>query len=131
MSNVLQKQVQYVSTGSAPSAAEAQVAYSGRVQVTLPTVRAIIKGWLNASSATGTTNWFVRIHRGNGVAGAAIGQASMVTITAGNSYDIWVEASEQLLNMEFVDYTLTLQASGGTAATFFQAAMLEVELING
>jgi hypothetical protein len=131
MSSILQKQVTYTSAGSAPGAAQVQVAYSGRVQVTLPTVRAIIKGWVNTVAATGTTMFQLRIYRGNGLAGTVIGNASAVTVTAGNYFDIWVEASEQLLNMEFVDYTLGFTAVGASGGTSFNGAMLEVELING
>ena len=131
MSNVLQKQV-YSGVPFGPAAgSEYQAAYSGRVQVTLPTVRAIVKGWLSAVPATGTTYWQLRIVRGNWLTGNQVGPTVYSYPTVAKNDEMCLQVSEQLLNMEFVDYSLAFTASGASANTSFSACLLEVELING
>lgn len=132
MSSVLQKQV-----GSAAAAVtlttttETLVAYSNRVELTLPTVRSIIKGWANVTQGGSTTALVARIRRGNGIAGAIVATATIFVTAANSPIEINVQFAEQLVNAEFADYSLTLQQTGAVANGTANLAQIEVETING
>jgi len=131
MSNVLQKQVNWVSGVSVPTSAQTQILYSGRVQVTLPTVRAVVKGFMNITSGTSCVILQARVYRGQFATGSGVGSNILRNTTAGNSDELNFAWSEQLLNVEYVDYSVTLTCVSATAASTVNIGLLEIELING
>jgi hypothetical protein len=111
--------------------AETLAAYSGRVEIPYQTIRAIIKGWLQAGWATGTTGVILRLRRGNGITGAVIAGGNTEPATAATASDLTIKWAEQLLNAEYADYSLTVQQVGATANGTINLSAIEVEMING
>lgn len=132
MSSVLQKQI---GINAAPislvGTTETVIAYSNRVEVPLPTVRAIVKGWALLTLGTAATGFVLRIRRGNGITGAVVAGGNILTFVAGNTVDSWIVFAESLQNAEAADYTLTAVQSGATGPGTVQFCSIEVELING
>jgi len=108
------------------------IAYSGRVQVTLPTVRAIVKCFCNCVPGPSTTSFRLRLFRGNTNTGTPMGNSAFIVPAAGAlAAEITLTWSEQLLSMEYVDYSVWLQQAAATGSGTTQMVLLEVELING
>jgi hypothetical protein len=131
MSGILQKQQ---TTGAAlvtVTNTELLLAYSGRVEATFPTIRSIIKGWLQVALSAGTTGIILRLRRGNGIAGTLVAGGNTQTVTASTTVDASIKFSEQLLNVEFADYSLTIQTVAAGANSTINLASIEVETING
>lgn len=132
MSSILQKQIGLANGNpSLVTTAELAAAYSGRVEVPLPTVRAIIKGWAFLQTGNTVTGVVLRIRRGLGVTGTVIAGGPILTAAAGVLVDTSIKWAESLNNAEFADYTLTVTQIGATSNGTIQYASIEVELING
>ena|ERR1051326_2080145 len=132
MSAPLQKQC----VANAPSAnilagAETLMAYTGRVEANFRTVRAVVKGWLQLTFPAGSTGLVLRIRRGNGIAGAVVagGNTETAGIAAGKVGDYSIQFSEQLIDPEFVDYSLTAAITGTGNNTNAFIATIEAELL--
>jgi hypothetical protein len=132
MSSIVQKQIG-LSSGiiNLVTTAETLVAYTGRCEANLPTLRAIIRGWALITPGTGTTAMQLRIRRGNGITGAVVGVTGPISLAMGQYFDTDVINVESVSNVEYVDYSLTVQATGASANGTVGAATIEVELING
>jgi hypothetical protein len=132
MSSILQKQI-----GVAPSLisltlnTETLVAYSGRVEANSPTVRAVIRGWAKIGAGTGSTGVIPRLRRGNGINGAPLGGFGILTMAPGQALDTTLVMAESLQNIEYADYSLTIQQVSATGDGSVGGAAIEVELING
>lgn len=131
MSSIMQKQCVPGSALVTVTNTELLLAYSGRVEVPLPTIKAIIKGWLQIVLSAGTTGIILRLRRGNGIAGAVVAGGNTETVTASTTVDLSIKFAEQLLNFEFADYSLTVQTVAAGANSTINLATIEVELING
>lgn len=132
MSSILQKQVGIATAAvTLTTTTETQVAYSGRVEATYPTTRMVIKGWANVTQGGSTTALVARLRRGNGIAGTVVATATIFVTAANSPIEVNVWFAEQLLNIEFQDYSLTLQQTGAVANGTANLAQIEVETING
>jgi hypothetical protein len=132
MSSILQKQV-----GVLPGLIaltlnnEILVAYTGRCEAIAPTLRAIVRGWLNLTLGTGVTGITTRIRRGNGITGAVVLVGGATSLPALINTDFTTIAVETLQNVEYADYSLTVQQIGGSGSGNILIGTIEVELING
>ncbi len=132
MSALLQKNVQVVApSANIIGAAETLMVYSGKVDLSLQTARLVIKAWLQITLAAGTTGLILRLRRGNGVTGALVagGNTETAGLAAGKVCDLDLNFSEQLVNQDFADYSLTVQQAGAPANTLANIATIEVELL--
>lgn len=113
--------------------AETVLIYSGRCELTFPTMRAIARGWLQIVYGTGTTGVILRIRRGNGLSGTVLagGNTETAGVAAAAVADLSIQASESVAGNEFADYTLTAQQVAATANGTVNLAHIEVETING
>jgi hypothetical protein len=132
MSSILQKQ-QGLAAGTpitVTTTTETLVAYTGRCECNLPTLRSIIKGWLAITTGTGVTALVLQIRRGNGITGASI---ASVTVAAAASTQLTqtIKFSEQLSFWEYADYSFTVTQTGATGNGSITAGLVEVEQING
>jgi hypothetical protein len=132
MSSILQKQQ---GQAIAPpititTTTETLCAYSGRVEANLATLTSIIKGWATITTGAGTTALVFRLRRGNGITGAVVATVTITTAASVTVMDV-IKFAEQLLNVEFADYSLTVQQTGAGANGSIVLAMIEVEQING
>src|SRR5258708_15045833 len=132
MSALLQKQTSF----NAPSqniiaGAETLMAYSGRVEVGFQTVRAIIKGFVQLTFPAGSTGIILRLRRGAGITAVLVagGNTENATPAPGKVGDYSIVFSEQLLGLEFVDYSLTVGIPGTGSNTNAFIASIEVELL--
>lgn len=122
--------IQFGTLATLTAATEGQVLDSGRVAVSMPTMRAIVTALASVALAAGCTQLTAKIHRGAGIGGATL-QTSTINTTASTQQDISIGFSEQLLNADFAEYTFSLaQVGAGTNATVAWA-LLRVDLING
>jgi hypothetical protein len=131
MSSILQKQV---ATGVAlvtVTNTELLLAYSNRMEANLATMRAIIKGWFQIVLSAATTGMITRIRRGNGITGTVVAGGNTQTVTASTTIDADIWFSESLVNVEFADYSLTVQTVAAGANSTINIAQIEVESING
>jgi hypothetical protein len=132
MSSITQKQI-----GTTPAAvtlvttAETMVAYTGRCEANLPTLRAIIKAWALITTGAGTTNVSFRLRRGNGLAGAVVVNGPPVALGPATQLDTSMVFAETLQNVEYADYSLTIAQTGASGNGVVQMASIEVEMING
>ena len=132
MSNVMQKQI-----GVLPAFTflnlntETLVAYTGRCAAPLPTMRAIIKGWATVTLGAGVAALGLRIRRGNGINGAQLVYGGGSTLPALLTDDFAIVWAESVQNVEYVDYSLTVQHAGASGNGNVSIASIEVELING
>ena len=131
MSAILQKQVTSAASLTTSANTELLCAYSGRMEANFPTIRAIIRGWVQVAFAASTTGVILRLRRGNGITGTVVagGNTQLVTASTTTQASIWF--SEQLLNVEFADYSLTIQTVAAGANSTVNLAQIEVESING
>ena len=132
MSSILQKQ-QGLAAGTpitVTTTTETLVAYSGRVEANLPTLRSIIKGWVAITTGTGVTALVLNIRRGNGITGAIVA-ALTVAAAASSQLQHTIKFSEQLLNIEYADYSLTVTQTGASGNGSITNGLIEVEQING
>lgn len=109
---------------------EKQLIDSGRVSVSMATMRAVVTAVCNITAAVGTTQVVANLYRGSGILGVQV-QQSNVTLVAGNSGDVNVCFSEQVRNQDFAEYTFSVQALGATGSGNVVWAILRVDLING
>jgi hypothetical protein len=132
MSSILQKQIG-VAVGNVTVVGinETVVAYTGRCEANLPTVRAIVRGWICFQQGTGGTGFVVRIRRGNGLVGNQINPSVTITLPAGSQLDSTQIITESLQNVEYADYTLSVSSPGASGNSTVLGASIEVELING
>jgi uncharacterized protein (DUF1501 family) len=107
------------------------MAYTGRLEVGLQTVRAIIKGWLQITFPAASTGLILRIRRGFGTTGVVVagGNTETAGVAAGKIGDYALHFSEQILNAEFVDYSLTAAITGTGNNTAAQITTIEGELL--
>jgi hypothetical protein len=132
MSSIVQKQIGTTAAAvTLVTTAETFVAYTGRCEANLPTLRAIVRCWALITTAAGTTNVSFRIRRGNGLAGAVIVNGPPVSLGPSTQLDTSMVFAETLLNVEYADYSLTVAQTGASANGVVQMASIEVELING
>jgi hypothetical protein len=131
MSSILQKQV---ATGAAlvtVANTELLLAYSGRMEANLATFRSVIKAWFQIALSAATTGMITRIRRGNGIAGTLVAGGNTQTVTASTTIDADIWFSESFQNVEFTDYSLTVQTVAAGANSTINIAQIEVESING
>jgi hypothetical protein len=132
MSTILQKQIGVTSGNvNVVGINETVVAYTGRCECPLPTVRAIVRGWILFQQGTGGTGFVVRIRRGNGLVGNQINPSAVVTLPAGNQLDSSYIIAESLANVEYADYTLSVSSPAASGNSTVLGGSIEVELING
>jgi hypothetical protein len=132
MSSILQKQVGVLPGLIALTLnTETLVAYTGRCEAIAPTLRAIVRGWLNLTLGTGVTGITTRIRRGNGITGAVVLVGGATALPALINTDFTTIAVETLQNVEYADYSLTVQQIGGSGSGNILIGTIEVELING
>ncbi len=134
MSAVIQKAVGIVASPiSLVTTTETLVAYSGQARTTFPTMRAFISAWLQIVYGATTTGVILRIRRGNGITGAVVagGNTETAGVAAATVQDLSIKFSEQLINSEFADYSLTVQQVAATTAGTAQMGSIEAELLNG
>ena len=131
MSAILQKQVGIGVAVTIVTTAETLICYSGRVEANLGTLRSVIRGWLQIAMSAASTTLTLRIRRGNGIAGAVVAGGNAENVVASNTDDFNITFAEQLLNVEFADYSLTAQMAGANANSTVNLSMIEVEFING
>jgi hypothetical protein len=133
MSAILQKTVGIGSAVTLVTTTETLVAYSGQLRNTFPTLRAIIKGWLQIVYGTNTTGVQLRIRRGNGISGAVVagGNTETAGVAAAAVADLAIKFAESVQNAEFQDYSLTVQQVAASANGTVNLAMIEAESING
>ncbi len=131
MSSILQKQAGVGSALVTVTNTELLLAYSGRLEVTYQTIRTIIKGWLQIVLSAATTGIILRLRRGNGITGAVVAGGNTETVTASTTIDLSIKFTEQLINAEFADYSLTVQTVAAGANSTINLATIEVESING
>lgn len=131
MSSILQKQIGVGAALVTVTNTELLIAYSGRVEITLPTVRSIIRGWLQIALSAATTGMITRIRRGNGITGAVVAGGNTQTVGASTTVDANLIFAEQLLNAEFADYSFTIQTVAAGANSTINLSSIEVETING
>lgn len=132
MSSILQKQIG-VAAGNVTvvGTAETVVAYTGRCEANLPTVRAVIRAWVCFQQGTGGTGFVIRIRRGNGLTGTQINPSVTITLPAANQLDSTQIITESLQNVEYADYTLSVTSPAASGNSTVLGAAIEVELING
>jgi hypothetical protein len=132
MSSILQKQIGVTTANiNVVGINETVVAYTGRCEATLPTMRAIVRGWIQFQQGTGGTGFVVRIRRGNGLVGNQINPSATITLPAGNQLDSSYIIAETVSNVEYVDYTLSVSSPGASGNSTVLGGSIEVELING
>jgi hypothetical protein len=132
MSSIVQKQIGIAALAvTLVTTGETIVAYSGRCEANLPTLRAIIKGWALVTMGAGATGFTMRLRRGNTLGGALVTGGFPVTFAAAAQLDTWLVWAESLSNIEAADYCLTVQQVGASGNGSVLLASIEVELING
>ena len=131
MSNYLQVQVASSAALVTTANTELLIAYSGRMEANLATLRSIIKGWAQIALSAGTTGLITRFRRGNGITGTVVAGGNTQTVTASTTVTVDLQFSEQLLNVEFADYSFTVQTVAAGANSTINLAQIEVGSING
>jgi hypothetical protein len=122
MSSILQKQIgTSVPTGIPLNIGETFACYTGRCEVTAPTVRAIIRAWALITTGSGNT----------GLTGPSVAGGYVLNMAAGVNADTHLIFAESLNNAEYADYSLTLTPQGAGASGIINISSIEVELING
>jgi hypothetical protein len=132
MSAILQKQIGYGLGVTLPFGVEVVIAYTGRCEANLPTLRAIVKGWVQFQTGAAATGITYRMRRGNGVSGPIIG-GTTPTIPYNPNFvgDTTLIFTESLQNVEYADYSFTAQQQGAAGNGTAMLGSIEVELING
>lgn len=120
----------YASGLTVQQSAETQILDSGRVAVSMPTMRSVVTVLANVSVAASNTTLNGRLHRGPGILGATL-LTTTINTTSGWSQDISIVFSEQVLNAESVEYTFSLIQNGAGGPGTANWAVLRVDLING
>jgi hypothetical protein len=111
MSAILQKQIgTVIGNPTLVTTAETLVAYTGRCEANMPTLRAIIRGWATINQGTGGTGIQLRIRRGNTVTSPVVGVGPVVSLAALAVLDTSLILTESLINVEYADYCLTAAA---------------------
>lgn len=132
MSAILQKQIgTVIGNPTLVTTAETLVAYTGRCEANMPTLRAIIRGWATINQGTGGTGIQLRIRRGNTVTSPVVGVGPVVSLAALAVLDTSLILTESLINVEYADYCLTAAAIGASGNGIVQAGSIEVEFTNG
>jgi hypothetical protein len=132
MSSILQKQIGIGKGNILVTNTETLAAYTGRCEVTAPTVRSIIKCWVWFQTGAAATGIVFRIRRGNGIAGPIVGaDTPTILYPAGTVAQFTFIIAESLQDSEFVDYSLTLTQLGAAGNGTLSLSSIEVEVING
>ena len=131
MSSILQKQVVTASALATVTNTELLLAYSGRMEANLATLRSIIRGWCQIVLSAATTGLITRFRRGNGITGTQVAGGNTQTVSASTTVTVDLQFSEQLINVEFADYSFTVQTVAAGANSTINLAQIEVESING
>jgi hypothetical protein len=131
MANILQKATGFGAAITVTTTTETLVAYSGRAEISFQTIRALVKGWLQIATGTGTTGLQLRLRRGNGVGGSLLAGGNTQVVSASATDDFNIISAEQLLNQEYQDYSFTVQQVGATGNATVNLGSIEVEMING
>jgi hypothetical protein len=132
MSSITQKQIGVAAANiNVVGVNETVVAYTGRCEANLPTLRAIVRGWILFLQGTGGVGFVVRIRRGNGLVGNQINPSTTITLPAGSQLDSTQIITESLQNVEYADYTLSVSSPGASGNSTVLGGSIEVELING
>ena len=133
MPAVLQKQVGNGGPITLVTTAETLIAYSGKCELAMQTMRLIIKAWLQIVYGTAATGIILRIRRGNGTTGAVVagGNTETAGVAAAAVADLSIQFAEQIINQEFSDYSLTAQQVAATGNATANLGQIEVEAING
>ncbi len=132
MSSVLQMQQGLAQSTpiTVTTTTETLVAYTGRVEANLPTLRSIIECWLSITTGTGVTALVLNIRRGNGITGAIVATCTVFN-TASQLVEHNLYFSEQLLNVEFADYSFTVTQTGATGNGSITNGIITCTQING
>lgn len=109
---------------------EAVILDSGRIPVSMATMRAVVTAVANVQMGTGGTLLSARIRKGSGISAPAM-IVNTINTTAGWWQDINCVWSEQVLNNDFVEYTFTLAQQGASTNGSVVWGALRVDLING
>jgi hypothetical protein len=132
MSAITQKQIGIGQGVLMPTGTEVVIAYTGRCEANLPTLRAIVKGWVQFTTGAAATGLTLRMRRGNGVTGPIIGGTTpTIPYNANFTGDTTLIFTETLQNVEYADYSFTVQQQGAAGNGTALLGSIEVELING
>lgn len=135
MAEVLEKSVTYQSNMglNVPTTSETQVLVSPKVPVPTQTALISVRVWLALTTGTGTAAIGIRIREGSGLSGQAINQVFSQSIgaAAGNIEGFVHQATQEVRNVESVQYTLAIAQTAATGNGTVQTAAIEVEVLNG
>lgn len=121
----------YATNLTVTTTTELLCAYSLPVKASYQTVRYCVRAWLNITMSAASTTITLRIRRGNGITGAVVGGGFAENVVASNTDDFNCCFSEQQINAEFADYSLTVQMAAASGNSTVNAAMIEVATIAG
>lgn len=132
MSSILQMQqgLAQATPITVTTTAETLVAYTGRVECNLPTLTSIIEGWLSITTGTGVTALVLKLRRGDGITGTVVATATVFN-TASQLVEHSIKFSEQLINQEYADYSLTVTQTGATGNGSITNGHVMCSQING
>lgn len=106
---------------------ETAAATSPEVRVPARTGRVLVLAWAKLTTGAATTTVTPRLRRGSGTAGTAVGDATVEAIkaAAGSSEVFSVFFTEDVDNVDTVQFTFTLQQAGATGnGTIVQAGIV-------
>ncbi len=73
-----------------------------------------VSGWAQVTAGVGATAFTARLRRGQGIAGAVVGEGNPVSVAAGNTVEVEVETEDQPGDVDHQAYTLTVQQTAAT-----------------
>ncbi|MGH9669409.1 MAG: hypothetical protein ACRD3A_04780 [Terriglobales bacterium] len=90
-------------------------------------VQAVILAWGQLTTGAGVTTVTPRIRRGNTITGALVGEANAeaLKVAAGSTEPFFIMVAEDLVRLSSIQYSFTLQQTGGAAnGTVLQASIV-------
>jgi hypothetical protein len=116
-----------------PTVSETAIVTSPFAKCSSPYLRAVVEAWAQLTLGTGTTAVTPRMHRGGDATGPVVGEvnAEQIKTAAGSTEPFYLMISEELANLDSVQYTFTLQQTAATGAGTALQAAIKVTLLSG
>ena len=132
MAKVLEKEITFSTTDiTVTTTTETIVGTTPQARLPVRNCRAIVRGFAHLTTGAATTTVTPRIRRGTLVTSPLVGEANaeQVKAAAGSTEQFFIEVTQDLDNVDQVEYVFTLQQAGATGNGTILQGSVSVELV--
>lgn len=123
--------VTLVGTPSVPTTTETTVVLGNFLNPPFGNAKAVVFGNLSLTVGAGATGATVRLRRNPAAENLNIGQTGAITVTAGNTVDLSIQAADVIPDGRAVQYALTITQPGATGNGTLNLGNVTTILISG